>query len=136
MLREGGEIAVYVFNKYDAVLRANDLAFCDGALPDLDRSAIYFFGSRPAMLLRRLYLKASTSLQGSPMARGVLTAGVLLALAPFAWLINTAAARRDASIFTGTWTSLMMVFTVGRRRLDSPKAEPAQRRRNPALADE
>ena len=136
MIREGGEIAVYVFNKNNSALRADDLAFCDSALPDLDRSAIYFFGSRTAAVIRRLYLKASTSLQGNPMARGVLTASVLLALAPFAWLINTAADRRDASIFKGTWTSLMMVFTMGERQLDSPQAQSAQRRRNPAHADE
>jgi len=136
MIREGGEIAVYVFNKNNSALRADDLAFCDSALPDLDRSAIYFFGSRTAAVMRRLYLKASTSLQGNPMARGVLTASVLLALAPFAWLINTAADRRDASIFKGTWTSLMMVFTMGERQLDSPQAQSAQRRRNPAHADE
>jgi len=38
---------------------------------------------------------------------------VLLALAPLARLANGVTSRRDASIFEGTWTSLMMVFTVG-----------------------
>ena len=45
MIREGGEIVVYVFNKSDAQIKADDLAFCDGALPDRDRSTMYFFGS-------------------------------------------------------------------------------------------
>lgn len=136
LVRDGGEIVVSVFNKNDMVLRANDLAFCDGALPDVDRSAIFFSGSRPAALLRRLYFKASQSFHGSPLARGVLTGGVLLALAPFTWITNTMAARRDPSIYSGTWTSLMMVFTVGRRPSDSQPAGPAKLKQSPAHADE
>jgi hypothetical protein len=126
MIREGGEIVVYVFNKSDAQLKADDLAFCDGALPDRDRSILYFFGSPMTALLRRSYLRVSTSFQGRPLTRGMLTAGVLLVLAPLARLANTVTSRRDASIFTGTWTSLMMVFTVGRRLFDSRPSEPAR----------
>jgi hypothetical protein len=114
MIREGGEIIVYAFNRNDAQLRADDLAFCDSVLPDRDRSTLNFFGSPTTALLRRSYLRVSTSLQGHPLTRGVLTAGVLLALAPLAWLANIATSRHDATIFKGTWTSLMMVFTVGR----------------------
>ena len=113
-IKDGGEIVVFVFNKSDAQLKADDLAFCDGALPDRDRSTINFFGSPMTALLRRSYLRVSTSFQGHPLTRGVLTAGVLLALAPLAWLANIATSRHDATIFKGTWTSLMMVFTVGR----------------------
>ena len=136
MIREGGEIVVYVFNKSDVQLKADDLAFCDGALPDRDRSTMCFFGSRPTALLRRTYLRVSTSLQGRPIARGVLTAGVLLALAPFAWLANAVTGRRDASIFEGTWTSLMMIFTVGRRLFDSPPTDAARRDFSPTRAGE
>lgn len=125
MLGEGCELVVYVYNKDDTVLRANDLAFCDRALPDVDRSAIYFSGSRPASLLRRLYFKASQSFQGNPLARGALTAVVLLSLAPFVWLANTMAARRDPSTYTGAWTSLMLVFTIGRRLPVSATGGPA-----------
>ena len=113
MIAEGGEIVVYVFNKSDAQLKADDLAFCDVALPDRDRSTIYFFGSATTAALRRSFLRVSTSLQRHPLTRSVLTAGVLLALAPLARLANGVTSRRDASIFEGTWTSLMMVFTVG-----------------------
>ena len=113
MIAEGGEIVVYVFNKSDAQLKADDLAFCDGALPDRDRSMICFFGSPATAALRRSFLRVSTSLHRHPLARSVLTAGVLLALAPLARLANGVTSRRDASIFEGTWTSLMMVFTVG-----------------------
>ena len=126
MIREGGEIVVYVFNKSDAQLKADDLAFCDNALPDRDRSTMYFFGSPTTALLRRSYLRVSTSFQGRPLTRGVLTAGVLLALAPLARLANSVTGRRDASIFKGTWTSLMMVFVVGRRLPDGQPAEPSQ----------
>jgi hypothetical protein len=136
MIREGGEIVIYAFNKNDARLRADDLIFCDGALPDRDRSTMYFFGSRVTAVLLRSYLRVSTSFPGRPIARGVLTAGVLLALAPLAWLANTATSRRDATIFKGTWTSLMMVFTVGRRLFDGQPAQSAQRDLRPTHAEE
>ena len=136
MIREGGEIVVCVFNKNDARLKADDLAFCDGALPDRDRSTMLFFGSRATAMLLRSYLPVSTSFPGRPIARAVLTAGVLLALAPLAWLANTATSRDDATIFRGAWTSLMMVFTVGRRLFDSQPAQSAQRDFSPTHADE
>jgi len=134
-IREGGEIVVYVFNKSDAQLRADDIAFCDGALPDRDRSTMYFFGSRTTALLRRSFLQVSTSLPGHPLTRGVLTAGVLLALAPLVRLANTLSRRRDASIFEGTWTSLMMIFTVGRRLDCSVLSEPTGQHLGPKSAD-
>jgi hypothetical protein len=126
LIREGGEIVVYVFNKSDTQLRADDLAFCDGALPDRDRSTICFFGSATTAALRRLFLRASTSMQGRPLTRGILTAGVLVTLAPLVRLANSVANRRDTSIFAGTWTSLMMVFTVERH---ISRAKPTQTRR-------
>jgi hypothetical protein len=49
MLRDGGDIVVYVFNESGAKLKANDITFCDSALPDVDQSVILFFGSRPAL---------------------------------------------------------------------------------------
>ena len=64
LIREGGEIVVYVFNKSGAQIKADDLTFCDDALPDRDRSAMYFFGSWSTALLRRSYLHVSTSLAG------------------------------------------------------------------------
>jgi hypothetical protein len=64
----------------------------------------------------------------------VLTAAVLLALAPFAWLANTLATRREASLFKETWTSLMMVFTVGQRRSDAGKEASPLREPSPASA--
>jgi hypothetical protein len=39
-------------------------------------------------------------------------------------LANSLTTRRDAAIFEGTWTSLMMVFTVGRRLGCSALSEP------------
>ena len=134
-IREGGEIVVYVFNKSDAQLRADDIAFCDGALPDRDRSTLNFFGSPMTARLRRSYLQASTSFQGRPLTRGVLTAGVLLALAPLVRIANAVANRSDASIFEGAWTSLMMVFTVGRRLDCSVLSEPTGPHLEPKSAD-
>src|SRR6185436_7014720 len=65
-IKDGGEIVVYVFNKSDAQLKADDLAFWDGALPDRDRSTINFFGSPRTALLRRSYLRVSISFQQTP----------------------------------------------------------------------
>ena len=126
LIREGGEIVVYVFNKSDTQLRADDLAFCDGALPDRDRSTICFFGSATTAALRRLFLRASTSMQGRPLTRDILTAGVLMTLAPLVRFANSVANRRDTSIFTGTWTSLMMVFTIA-PHISRAKPTPTQR---------
>ena len=136
LVKEGGEIVIYVFNRSDAQLKADDLAFCDGALPDRDRSTMYFFGSPTTALLRRAFLHASTSLQGRPLTRGVLTAGVLLALAPLVRLANAVTSRRDATIFKGTWTSLMMVFTVGRQLCSSALSESTGRHLRAKSADE
>ncbi|MGH8513421.1 MAG: hypothetical protein ACREV8_05685, partial [Gammaproteobacteria bacterium] len=61
-----------------------------------------------------------------PLTRGILTAGVLVTLAPLVRLANSVANRRDTSIFAGTWTSLMMVFTVERH---ISRAKPTQTRR-------
>ena len=52
---------------------------------------------------------------------------VTMALAPLVRLAKTLSRRRDASIFEGTWTSLMMVFTVGRRLGCSALSEPTER---------
>jgi hypothetical protein len=136
MVRDGGEIMVYVFNKHGTALRPDDLAFCDSVLPDLDRSDIHFAGSPTTRLIRSLYLNVATSRQGGPVARGVLTAGALLGLAPFAWLANTRAARRDTTSYNGTWTSLTMHFKLGERRNDAMDAKVVALRRNSALAGE
>jgi hypothetical protein len=136
MIREGGEVVVYVFNASGAQIKADDLAFCEGALPDRDRSTVFFFGSRTTALLRRSYMRVSTSLQGRPLSRGLLTGGVLLALAPFTRLANRLASRREASIFGGMWTSLMMVFTIQRRLPDAQPGEPTRRQLTPVQGDE
>ena len=70
LIREGGEIVVYVFNRGGAQIKADDLSFCETALPDRDRSAMYFFGSWSTAMLRRSYLRVSTTLQGRPLSRG------------------------------------------------------------------
>lgn len=136
-VKDGGEIVISVFNKTGAVLRSNDLAFCDGALPDVDQSTAAFAGSTATAAIRHLYFKASQSFQDNALARSALTAGVLLALAPFAWLANTLAARRDPSVYTGTWTSLLMAFTIARRAPQDtapPPTAAAQPRRKPEHA--
>jgi hypothetical protein len=96
----------------------------------------FHFAMTTGSRLRRSYLRASTSFQGRPLTRGVLTAGALLALAPLARLANSVTSRRDPSIFEGTWTSLMMVFMVGGRLDRSALSEPTGRHPRPKSADE
>jgi hypothetical protein len=50
-----------------------------------------------------------------PAARGVVAGVTLVLLAPFAWLANRQAERRDATIFTPTWTSTVVHFVVRKK---------------------
>lgn len=83
--------------------------------PATDISEIHFFGTAATGFLRTLYLRAVRSLQKHPVLRALTVSAVLIGLAPLVRLANGRAAARDASIFSPSWTSLAVEFTVKRR---------------------
>jgi hypothetical protein len=111
-LRNGGEIVVYVLNKFERQIASNDVAFCERALPDVDLSEIRMFGSKASSLWRRWYFAVCNSWQNRPVVRGLLTGAVLLTFAPFVRLTNALAARRDPAIVPRAWTSLVIACIV------------------------
>jgi hypothetical protein len=66
-------------------------------------------------LIRNLFIKWSGLFAHFPAARAAIAGISLLALAPFAWLANRQADRRDATIFTPTWTSTVVHFVVRKK---------------------
>ncbi len=122
LLKDGGDIVVYVFNKGGRELRADNISFCDAALPDLDVSEARFFGSRLSAFLRDLFFSAAISFQNRPFIREILTALVLVAFAPVVRLANAHAQERDT--VPTRWTSLMMRFQV-RKGPPGTRPEPS-----------
>ncbi|MBS0245070.1 MAG: hypothetical protein JSR61_00505 [Proteobacteria bacterium] len=112
-MKDGGEVVAYVYRSGRRSLHADDLGLCESALPDVDVSRIRFMGSFATGRLRHLFMRTATSLPNRPMLRNVLSALVLVVLAPFVRLSN-GAARKDDSIFNSSWTSLVLESTVVR----------------------
>jgi hypothetical protein len=128
LIPDGGKILFVVAAKGGRLLSATDMALCQDAFPDADVSEIRFFGSAATDLLRRCYLLASTSLPNRPLSRVILTAAVLVALAPLVRVVNALASRRDPRIFTSRWTTLAISFTVKKERLAGPSARSRMER--------
>ena len=82
--------------------------------PDVDVSAIHFHGTAMTGFLRALYMRAVQVFVDLLIARGIIM-GELVLLAPFVRAANASAARRDGAVFSPTWTSLTIEFTVKRR---------------------
>jgi hypothetical protein len=111
LMREGGKV-VFLVAKRDRSIAPNDMALCQTALPDVDVSEIRFYGSAATDMLRRFYLRASNSFPNRPFSRVLATGAVLIGLAPFVRLANALAARRDPTLLTPRWTSLVVSFVI------------------------
>lgn len=114
-VKDGGHILVYVV-KRGKVFEGAHLVLQNVDFPSVDVSQINFWGDATTWFLGTLYLRALRSFQSMPVVRA-LTAGVtLMLLAPIARIANARVARRDATIFRSTWTSLTIEFSVRRGR--------------------
>lgn len=91
--------------------RAADLAL--GTFPDIDLSEIHFYGTSLTSLLGSVAVPALRPVSTRLFVRG-LTLCALIVLAPLVRLANAYAARRDTTIFTAGWSSLLVEFTVKR----------------------
>jgi hypothetical protein len=123
LMKDGSNVIVHVVRKPPA--RGSDwLASCGESFPDTDTSEIRFFGTAATAALRGCYTHALGSFQSRQLLWGAISGATLLFLAPFVWWANARAVRRDPSIYTPRWTSMVIDFTVRRRVSLAPKTLP------------
>ena len=94
----------------------------NGALAANSACKIAHHGNATTALIRKLFFKGTRHFAHKPRVRAVMAAITLVALAPFAWLANSQAARRDASKFASGWTTAVLRFGVKKK----PKIQPAR----------
>ena len=122
LVADGAEILVYVHTLGRNPLRANPFAAYEELFPAVDVSSVHFHGNATTALIRKLFFKGTRHFAHKPRLRAVMAAITLLALAPFAWLANWRASRRDASKFASGWTTAVLHFGVKKK----PKIQPAR----------
>ena len=113
VVKDGASIAVCIV-KEGGMLDGAELLLERTLFPDIDISAIHFFGTVPTSLLSKAYLRMSERLQKYPLIRGLSAAIFLVAFAPVTRWANARAGRGDSAIFRPTWTSLIIDFAVKR----------------------
>jgi hypothetical protein len=134
LLTDRGEILIYVHTLASNPLRASPY---DDLLPALDVSTARFHGNATTALIRKLFFKGTRHFAHKPRLRAVMAAATLLALAPFAWLANSQAARRDASKFDSGWTSAILHFVVKKKpRIQRDAEIGANRGHRPGVASQ
>ena len=118
LVRDGGHIIVYVF-KTHRLFDGADLLLSRMTFPSVDVSEIHFFGTMTTTFLRLLHMRASQSFPRSRFGRSLAVVSALVVMAPTVWLANACARRRDTTVFSSPWTSLLAEFTVRRGRRHS-----------------
>ena len=126
LVADGAEILVYVHTLGRNPLRANPFAAYEELFPAVDVSTVHFHGNATTALIRKLFFKGTRHFAHKPRVRAVMAAITLLALAPFAWLANWRAGRRDASKFASGWTTAVLHFVVKKKPKIQPAAEIGQ----------
>jgi hypothetical protein len=123
LVKDGGHI---VFKAVRTHLFEGTKLFLDRCnFPDIDVSEIHFYGTAATALLRALYLPALRPISTRPIARSLIVCA-LFCLAPLARLANVRAERRDSTIFSPLWTSLIVQFTVKRARQREAGRQPTR----------
>src|SRR5215831_94345 len=115
LVAEGAEILFYVYKRGPMPLRGNPFEAYEELFPAIDVSTIRFHGNTLTCLIRNLFIKCSRFFPHIPAARAAVGGITLILLTPFAWLANRQADRRDATIFTPTWTSTVVHFVVRKK---------------------
>jgi hypothetical protein len=115
LVTEGAEILFYVYKRGPIPLRANPFEAYEELFPAIDVSTIRFHGNTLTCLIRNFFIKCSRFFSHIPVARAAVSGITLILLAPFAWLANRQADRRDATIFTPNWTSTVVHFVVRKK---------------------
>jgi hypothetical protein len=115
LVRDDSEILFYVYRLGPMPLLANPFEAYEEFFPAIDVSTIRFHGNSVTASIRNLFLKWSRLFAHIPAIRAAVAAMTLVVLAPFAWLANRQATRRDATIFTPNWTSAVLQFHVKKK---------------------
>ncbi|HEY7298442.1 MAG TPA: hypothetical protein VH684_10940 [Xanthobacteraceae bacterium] len=118
LMKDGGHV-LFKIEKIGNVFDGAELFLNLCNFPDVDISEINFRGTAITGFMKTLYRPAMRPLATRPLARGLIICG-LIVTAPIVWLANASAARRDPSLFSSTWTSLTVEFTVKRRNAAVP----------------
>jgi hypothetical protein len=127
LVRNGGKVLIHINNPYLTPVGMGQFAAYEAVFPDVDKSAIRFYGTWLTAQLRNFYLRAATFFPAESLARGISAGLALVALAPMAWLANRAAASRDASTFKANWTTVVLEFEVVRRDASALSLRGARR---------
>jgi hypothetical protein len=115
LVSDGSEILFYVYGVGAMPLLANPFEAYEEFFPAIDVSTIRFHGNAATALIRHLFIKCSRLFPHLPTIRAAVAAVTLVVLAPLAWLANRQAGRRDATIFTPNWTSVVLQFRVKKK---------------------
>jgi hypothetical protein len=115
LVSDGAEILFYVYKRGPMPLRTNPFEAYEELFPAVDVSAIRFHGNTVTCLIRNLFIKCSQLFAHIPAARAAVAGMTLVVLAPFAWLANRQADRRDATMYTPIWTSTVLHFVVRKK---------------------
>jgi hypothetical protein len=115
LVSDGAEVLFYMYKRGPMPLRANPFEAYEELFPAIDVSTIRFHGNTLTCLIRNLFIKCSRFFPHIPVARAAVGGITLILLAPFAWLANRQADRRDATIFTPSWTSTVVHFVVRKK---------------------
>jgi len=126
LVTDRAQVLVYVHSFDDNPLRTTPLALYDDLFPAVDASSIRFRGNETTAFIRKLFFKGSRHFAHRPRLRAVMAAITLLVLAPFAWRVNTQAARCDQSKFVPAWTSAVLHFVVKKKPNNASEAEIGQ----------
>jgi len=124
LMKDGAHV-LFSTTKTGGAFDGAELFLSGCEFPDLDVSAINFRGTALLAPLRALYLPAMRPVTTRPFTRALIIC-TLIAGAPFVWLANAWAARRDLSIFSSTWTRLTVEFLVKRRHAIVPTLAPGR----------
>jgi hypothetical protein len=122
LVRDGAEILFYVYRRGPMPLRINPFEAYEELFPAIDVSMIRFHGNTVTCLIRNLFIKCSQLFAHIPAARAASAGMTLIVLAPFAWLANRLADRRDAMVYTPTWTSTVLHFLVRKKTEAGPSS--------------
>ncbi|MEI6985427.1 MAG: hypothetical protein WCK65_04795 [Rhodospirillaceae bacterium] len=114
LVKEGGEIYLYVLRGERRLLSVQDIGFINNALPQLDISTAYFFGTAETRRLRSIITGRLGAMFRFPNLRILVYGVVMVVLTPFMWQANRRGIARDTTIFTPDWTSMLLKFEVRR----------------------
>lgn len=115
LIADGGRILLYVYNADHQMLSEQDVNFINGALPNVDLSTARFFGTRETRKLRTLVQRVCLARMFQyPLLRLILSGGLIVVLSPLVWMANRRAMAVDQTIYTPSWTSMLLEFQIQR----------------------